>query len=291
MTSGFPSVPFAKAQAYGNDFLLVDDARCRLESLPVGELARRMCDRLRGIGADGLILYHLEGHQITMRLANSDGSQAAISGNGIRCLAAYLCHRGRSSKKLELVTSAGRFVLELLKRDGERFEFRANMGRPRLASQDVPLVIDPPLDRVLSQPLEIVGRTFSITALSMGNPHCVIFCDAIDLDFLREWGPIIESDPCFPNKTNVELVEVANGHELHMAVWERGAGETTSSGTGSSASAAAAILNGLVESPVTVHCAGGSSTVEWTPGDDLYLTGEASVVAEGSFLMEWKHET
>lgn len=258
------SIPFAKTEAYGNDFLIVPQEHAT--DAPAA-LAIAMCDRLRGLGADGLILFGGDNERFVMTLYNSDGSSAEISGNGLRCLGAYLTHTGLAAEpEIEVDTGAGRLSLTALERDGTRFRFRADMGAPR--------------DVVLQTELVVEQTKLSVTTLSMGNPHCVVFADPTAIGRL---GPILEGHAHFPNGTNVELVEVLNRHAIRMVVWERGAGETASSGTGSSAAAVAAIVNGRVESPVEVHCPGGTLEVQWVEGESVLLTGDAVVVAEGNY--------
>ncbi len=261
-------IPFAKTEAHGNDFLLVaeDDA-----GGAAGEnLARAMCDRLRGVGADGLILYRGAEGDFAMTLYNSDGSNAEISGNGLRCLAAYLVYRGLATRDVvEVATGAGRLSLALLDRSSRRLRFRANMGAAR---------------ELAKESLAIDGESFEGTTLSLGNPHFVLLRPGFDVTELRRIGPRLESHPRFPRKTNVELVEVLSPSDIRMGIWERGVGETASSGTGASASAVAAIWNGLVRSPVRVHCSGGVMTVAWEEGSDVFVEGDASVVAEGTYF-------
>jgi len=264
-------IPFAKTEAHGNDFLLVAESDVEPESRE--RVARAICDRLRGVGADGLILYRgPEGDfgDFAMTLYNSDGSLAEISGNGLRCLAAYLVHRGLATRDpVEISTGAGRLSLSLLDREDFRFRFRTNMGAPR---------------DLTTETLVAEGESFETTTLSLGNPHCVLFRSGFDVAELRRIGPRLESHPRFPRKTNVELVEVLSPSDIRMGIWERGVGETASSGTGSSASAVASIWNGLAKSPVRVHCPGGVMTVSWEQGGDVFLEGDASIVAEGSYL-------
>jgi diaminopimelate epimerase len=207
-----------------------------------------------------------------MTLYNSDGSPAEISGNGLRCLAAYLVYRGIATRDLvEVSTGAGRLSLSLLDRRDFRFRFRANMGAPRdLTKEDI---VDG-------------GESFPATTLSLGNPHCVFFRSGFDAAELRRIGPRLESHPRFSRKTNVELVEILSPSDIRMGIWERGVGETASSGTGSSASAVASIWNGLAKSPLRVHCPGGVMTVSWEEGGDVFLEGDASVVAEGKYYFE-----
>jgi diaminopimelate epimerase len=283
--SAMSALPFAKTEAHGNDFLLVsrDEVDIRLEKAP--RLARGICHRLRGVGADGLILFGAVDGEVEMTLFNSDGSPAEISGNGLRCLAAYLVYRGRAgSETLTIRTGAGKLSLLLVERAGHRFRFRANMGKPRLAASDVPFVAEPEDDRAVSVPLEAGAEVFRVTAVSMGNPHAIVFTDAYDPAELLRIGPRIESHSRFPKKANVELVQVLSPHEIRMGIWERGAGVTASSGTGSAASAVASILNRRAESPVEVRCDGGTITVEWQDEGDVFVTGDAVVVAEGTYF-------
>lgn len=283
-----PAVPFAKTEAHGNDFLLVsreDVDGSDPQRAPL--LAHRICHRLRGVGADGLILYRAVEGGFEMTLFNSDGSPAEISGNGLRCLGAYLVYRGLALEpNLQVLTGAGKLSLDLVDRRDHRFRFRANMGPPRLAANQVPFVAEPEDAPAVSVPLQVDSESFQVTAVSMGNPHAVLFTDSYDAAELRRIGPRIETHPRFPRKTNVELVEVLSPHEIRMGIWERGAGETASSGTGSAASAVASILNRRAESPVAVQCEGGTITVEWERGGDgnVFVTGEAVVVAEGTYF-------
>jgi len=261
-------IPFAKTEAHGNDFLLVAESDVDREARE--SLARAICDRLRGVGADGLLLYRGAEDDFSMTLYNSDGSPAEISGNGLRCLAAHLVYRGVATRDtLEVSTGAGRLSLTLLERDDPRFRFRANMGAPRHIAKET-LVVD--------------GESLEATTLSLGNPHAVLFRRRFAVAELRRVGPRLESHPRFPQKTNVELVEVLSPSDIRMGIWERGVGETASSGTGSSASAVASIWNGLATSPVRVHCPGGVMTVAWEEGGDVFLEGDATIVAEGDYL-------
>jgi diaminopimelate epimerase len=261
-------IPFAKTEAHGNDFVLVAESDVDRELRE--RLARAICDRLRGVGADGLILYRGVEGDFSMTLFNSDGSPAEISGNGLRGLAAYLVYRGLATRdNLEVSTGAGRLSLSLLEREDPRFRFRANMGAPRHLARET-LLVD--------------GESYEATTLSLGNPHSVLFRPSLDLAELRRVGPRIEVHPRFPQKTNVEIVEILSPSDIRMGIWERGVGETASSGTGSSASAVASIWNGVAKSPLRVHCPGGVMTVAWEEGGDVFLTGEASLVAEGDYF-------
>lgn len=280
---------FVKAEALGNDFLLVEEGE--IPSGTVWEnLARAMCHRLRGIGADGLIVYRTGGgSRWVMKLFNPDGTHAEISGNGLRCLGAYLKFSGRSDRDpLGIETEAGLRSLETVSQTGTRFVLRSDLGEPRLSSGAIPFDADPPQERVVGVPLSAGGRELHITALNMGNPQCVVLTDRLDMDTVRELGPLIETHPRFPQKTNVEFVEVVDRTRIKIGIWERGAGETAASGTGSAASAVAARLNGKIDEKVTVECPGGILEVDWRGGQTVRVVGEAVVVAEGRYLGESK---
>jgi len=275
-------VKFVKAHALGNDFLLIQK-----KELPVPDewpaLARALCHRRRGIGADGVVVFEVkQGPNISMSLLNQDGSLAEISGNGLRCLGAHLRFSGWvSDKEFTVETGSGIRNLELIEEEGTRFVFRSAMGKPRLASLEIPFEMTPPQDKAVHVPLSVDGQTFHITALSMGNPHCVMLVDRLDLDDLRRLGPRMETHPRFPRRTNVEFVEVVDRATISIGIWERGAGETGASGTGSAAAAVASILNGQADEAVTVKCPGGELKVDWVDREEVYVTGEAVIVAEG----------
>jgi diaminopimelate epimerase len=268
-------ISFVKTHALGNDFLLVE-----LTAIPetgYASLARRICERHFGIGADGLILWKQGDGRFHLRIFNSDGSEAECSGNGLRCVAAYLIQSGiwkEPEIRLETVSE-----LYTLRQSGDRFE--ADMGLPRLSPKDIPFVPATPLDRVVGYPLQAGDETFSITACSTGNPHCSIFVDALDDDFIQRVGPLLERRPEFPNATNVEFIHVLNEREIEVAFWERGAGLTLASGTGSCGATVASILNQKTGRSVTVHAPGGILQVEWPENGRLKLTSTANIVAEG----------
>jgi diaminopimelate epimerase len=277
---------FAKTEALGNDFLLMEEVDASSAEEPA-ELARRICHRRRGVGADGLIVFRAdESSSASMKLYNPDGSRAEISGNGLRCLAAYLLYSGRMRQdRLHIDTVVGSRWLETMSRSGPRFVFRSGLGVPRLGSGDVPFDLEPPAEPVIGFPLPVSGRTFPVTVLSMGNPQCVVLVDRLDMDEVRIFGPQIERHPLFPKRTNVEFVEVVNRKRVKIGIWERGAGETAASGTGSAAAAVAAQLSGRIDEKVVVQCPGGDLEIEWRrPGDEVHVTGEAVVVAEGRYL-------
>ncbi len=252
-------IPFTKAHGCGNDFLLVEGRPG--EFAPPEALARAICDRRRGVGADGLyfVATPAKGADAEIHLYNSDGSAAELSGNGTRCVAAWLAAGGLESKTVRIRTGAGVRELRLLERDGHRFRFEMGLGSPEFSA----------------------GPEDSL-AVWLGNPHCVVFVADFDFDWQRR-GAALESHPHFPNRANVEFARVADNHALEIRIWERGAGHTLASGTGASAAAVAAIHSGRAQSPVTVRTEGGQLEVRWDKGE-ISLAGPAQVVAEGEFL-------
>jgi len=258
-----PHIPFTKATACGNDFLIINASAWPGD---IHSFTRTICDRHHGVGADGVewILPPQTG-DLRIRLVNADGSDAEISGNGTRCVAAWYCLQNPATT-VRIETDAGVKTCELISRDGSAFEFRAAMGEPKVENETA---VGLSYDEVKGIPV------------SMGNPHFVIFVD----EFGPQWKELaaeVAAHRDFPHGTNVEMVRVVNEHEIQVRIWERGVGETLSSGTGSSASAVAAIHTGRAKSPVRVTTAGGTQTVEWNT--QLYLTGPAALLCRGEFF-------
>ena len=282
---------FIKLHGYGNDYLVfkADDLGAAGD---LGEFARRVCDRHFGAGSDGIAVVGRAdegGADFNVRIFNPDGSEAAMSGNGTRCAAAALVHEGVWTRaELRLSTRAGVKVYRLLGGDapGGRYRFAAEIGRPRFESGSVPFTTDEPLERVVNHPLEVApGETVAVTALEMCNPNCCLFVEDFARIDWRRLGRLIESHPRFPARTNVEFVRVVSPERVEVRIWERGVGETLSSGTGSSAAVVASHLNGLTGRSVTVETPGGRLSVEWRERDDeVVLTGAAEVVYRGEWL-------
>jgi len=265
-------IPFTKASACGNDFLMVQGA---VASGDLGALSRRLCDRHRGVGADGVEwLFSDAEADVKARLINADGSEAEISGNGTRCVAAEICSR---ENKTEVVvrTGAGLRTCRLTGREdgreggrqGSTFEFETDMGQPEVGGQ---LSIE-------TMWVRAVG-----TNVSIGNPHFVIFVENFQEGWQRQ-AALIGTQPQFPQGTNVEYVVVRGANEIEIRLFERGVGETQSSGTGSCAAAVAAIASGRVASPVTVIARGGAQTVRWE--NQVYLRGPATLICRGEFFV------
>ena len=273
---------FAKAQGLGNDFLLVDRAQAPRDP---SAWARRLCDRHEGIGADGLILHALEGGEAVMRLLNADGGEAEISGNGLRCLAAWVVRQGWLPARHVVRTAAGPRVVEVAPSLGSRYRVHASLGAPVLGSLEIPMTLDPPRARVVEHPVEAAGREVSVTATSLGNPHCALFLDApADDAVVASLGPALERHPLFPRRTNVEFVTVTSPRELRVRFWERGVGATRASGTGAASAAVAAVLTGRAGRQVRVVCDGGVLEVEWPEGGSVRQTGEAEILFEGEWV-------
>ena len=280
---------FIKTQGMGNDFLIIEVED--VANLPsAGELARRMCLRNYGAGADGIVFVapsRRDQADFESRIFNADGSEAGVSGNGTRCTAAYLYHsRLWNDERVRIGTAAGVKHGSLVARKGSSFEFEFDMGKPVFSSEAVPMSLTPPADKVVRNPLHIGGDVVEVTCLSMGNPQCIIFVGELNAVDLFEMGPLIENHPIFPDRANVEFVRVVSRNEIEIRIWERGAGHTLSSGTGSCASAVAASVNGLTDRRVRVNTEGGTLLVDWRDDDSVMLTASAEIVYEGRWILE-----
>lgn len=261
-------VRVTKAHAYGNDFLFVPSADLQGDR---ADLARRLCHRHTGIGGDGLILYELRPAGATMQLLNADGSASELSGNGLRCVAALTARaQGLAAGASVLVdTDAGAKRLELIDREGERYTFRAAMGVPEnLREENIP----------------VAGESIRASVLRMGNPQCIVLGPLPDADRFHRLGPLLSTHAMFPAGTNVEFAHVESPDRVRILIWERGVGPTTSSGTGSSASAVAAAAHGNAARAVDVVAPGGTQRVEWRD-DSVYLTGWAEIVMDGHWIV------
>jgi diaminopimelate epimerase len=272
---------FIKMHGIGNDYVYVDGFRASVKDPE--KLAVRMSDRHFGVGGDGLILIlPSEVADARMRMFNADGSEAQMCGNGIRCLAKYVYESGIAPKPdLTIETLAGNLRLQLLIAKGTVNRVRVNMGRPRLRRQDIPMLGDG--ERVLGESLTVADRQFEVTCVSMGNPHCVVYVDAVANYPVARYGPLLEHHGQFPQRTNVEWIEWINRREIRQRTWERGSGETLACGTGACAATVASVLNGKTERMVTVHLLGGDLEIEWAEDDHVYMTGPAVEVFRG----EW----
>jgi diaminopimelate epimerase len=284
-------VKFNKFHSLGNDFLIVDQGEvAELSEKDLGDLARKICERHTGVGADGLLLISVKdkaGGLVGFRIFNADGTEAEISGNGLRCAAAYL----HSQQKIEgprvmFETPAGNRESELIEKSEDRFMIKIEMGIPRLTSKEIPFDDGSFHERLIDYALMINRKSYPVTVVSLGNPHCAVFVDRFPARI--EWhqlGREIESHPFFPNRTNIEFIRVLSRDEIEVLFWERGVGETLSSGSGSCAAAVASILKNLTNRKVRVKTSMGQLMVEWGK-DKVYQAGPAEFAFIGSFLLK-----
>ncbi len=282
---------FIKFHGFGNDYIVFEEQQLAATDSP-GEFARRVCDRHYGAGADGITLVSRaenESADFRVRIFNADGSEAGLSGNGTRCTVAYLYYRGLwSQAELRLQTRSGvkRYTLRERLSDGH-YWFESELGQPRFESASVPMLTDEPRERVVAYPLTVDDETFRVTALSMGNPNCCIFVEDFDELDWRRVGRALETHPQFPERTNVVFVRVQDRRNIEVRLWERGVGETFSSGTCSCAAVIASAINEFTGRHVRVHTPGGIVEVEWRAEDDeVVMTGRADVVYSGEWLAE-----
>ena len=275
-------IKFTKMHGIGNDYIYID---CFKENIPDPEyLAKVMSPRRTSVGSDGVILIcPSEVADAKMRMFNLDGSEGKMCGNGIRCVGKYIYDTGIAHKEtLTVETLSGIKTLKVTEEDGKAVSLTVDMGEPILAPKDIPVLFDG--ERMINEPLEIDGKEYRITAVSMGNPHAVVFCDNVkDLD-LEKIGPKFEFNPIFPEQVNTEFIRVIDNKTLEMRVWERGSGETMACGTGACAVVSAAVANGI--SPegefITVHLLGGDLRIKYEP-EKVIMEGGADFVFDGEF--------
>ena len=295
---------FTKFHGYGNDYLVFEADELRGVGLSPGfervgagepffEFVRRVCERHFGAGSDGIAVVEPlgagEAADFRLRIFNPDGGEAAMSGNGSRCAAAYLHYAGLwSEEELRFSTRAGVKRYRLRERLGEgSFRFEAEIGRPRFDSASIPMLTAEPLAEVRDYPLALPGgETLPVTALQMCNPNCCAFVGDLEEVDWRRLGRTIESHALFPERTNVEFIKVLDRRNIEARVWERGAGETLSSGTGASAAAVASMIGGHTDRHVKVSMPGGLLEVLWREDGEVLLTGTAEVVYRGVWLGE-----
>ena len=273
---------FTKMHGCGNDYVYVN---CFEETVNDPEkLAIAVSDRHFGIGSDGLILIcSSDVADFRMAMYNADGSEGAMCGNGIRCVAKYVYDKGLTDKKnLSIETKSGIKKLELTVEDGKVSLVKVNMGAPILKSKDIPVAVD--TDKCIDADINVDGKVYKITCVSMGNPHAVTFIDEDVNKFpLDKIGPKFENHPMFPDRVNTEFVQVLNRHEVNMRVWERGSGETLACGTGTCATVVACVLNSLTEDEITVHLLGGDILVKYDRDNNtVWMTGPAAIAFEGT---------
>ncbi len=273
------AIKFVKYHGLGNDFILIDN-RHSPEPCLTPEQAVAWCDRHFGIGADGVIfaLPGQDGTDYTMRIFNSDGSEPEMCGNGIRCLAKFIADLDNQSEAIYRIHTLAGVITPKLNSDGQ---VTVDMGVPRLLAAEIPTTLTAADAKVVDVPLQVAGKTWQVTCVSMGNPHCITFVEDVTAIPLEEIGPQFEHDSAFPQRINTEFIEVVKPNYLKMRVWERGAGITLACGTGACASLVAGVLNSKCDRRATIELPGGCLEIEWADNQRLYMTGPATRVFEG----------
>lgn len=277
---------FTKMHGAGNDYVYVNCLEQKVED--PGSVARFVSDRHFGIGSDGLILIKPSRRaDFEMDMYNADGSQGAMCGNGIRCVAKYVYDYGLTKNtSISIDTRSGIKHVDLTVEDGKVSLVKVDMGMPELNAGQIPVVSENP--QVVDEPIEVDGTVYRMTGVSMGNPHAVVYLDDIKGLDIEKIGPKFEQHPCFPDRVNTEFAHVLDEHTVEMRVWERGAGETLACGTGACAVAVASVLNGYVkgDEPVTVHLSGGDLEIFWDrKKNTVFMTGPAAVVFDGEIYI------
>ncbi|HKA53827.1 MAG TPA: diaminopimelate epimerase [Candidatus Binatia bacterium] len=273
-------LPFTKMHGISNDYIYVNAFTTQVPN--PAAVARKISDRRTGIGGDGLILICPSSTaHARMEMYNADGSRGEMCGNGIRCVGKYVYDRGLArANPLKVDTDAGVKTLFLELDNGKVSRVTVDMGEPILDGPRIPVAA---AGQIIDQPLEVDGKSYQVTCLSMGNPHCVTFVDVVEPLELEKIGPRFEHHPFFPKRVNTEFIQVVSPTELNMRVWERGSGETWACGTGACAAAVAAVLNRKAGRRVTIHLRGGDLEIEWRAEDNhVYMTGPAEEVFEGT---------
>lgn len=281
-------INFCKFHGFGNDYIVIEKDEIN-EISDINEFTKKICHRNTGVGGDGIaLLEKLDGTEAdySCRIINPDGSEAGFSGNGTRCAVAYLYYKNLwTDAKLKLKTKSGIKNYEFLKREENTFWYLAELGKPKFAGDEIPFKSDEPLDRVTNYELRITDRALPITLVNVGNPVCVIFVEDFEFDW-RKIGAEIESHEQFPERTNVVFVKIQDQENVEIRIWERGAGETSSSGTCSIAAAVASALVGETDRKVSVHAEGGTTEALWREDDEMLITGSAEL----AFCGEWFHK-
>ena len=275
---------FTKMHGCGNDYIYIDGAREKIPAEQKPEIVKRLSDRHFGIGGDGVIFINPSDQaDFEMEMYNMDGTRAEMCGNGIRCVAKYVYDKGLTDRTQISVISAGKIkYLDLHVENGKVSTVKVNMGEPILEACEIPVLAENEQGEVIADPIEVEGKTYQMTCVSMGNPHAVVFVDDVQKFPLEQIGPKFENHPRFPKRVNAEFVKVLDEETVEMRVWERGTGETLACGTGACATVVACILNGLTKDTVTVKLLGGTLQVQWDKAENrVYMTGPATTVFEG----------
>jgi len=276
---------FTKMHGAGNDYVYIDCTKKELQNPSM--ISKYISDRHFGIGSDGLILIKSSDKaDFFMEMYNADGSQGKMCGNGIRCVGKYVFDNGLTDKTtIKVDTLSGIKILDLIVEDGKVVRAKVNMGAPILIAKDIPVISD--TEKMIAQDIEVNGKIYNMTCVSMGNPHAVVYVDSTDDLKLQEIGPYFEMHERFPERINTEFIQVLDRQNLKMRVWERGSGETLACGTGACASLVATVLNGLCEDSATLHLLGGDLKITWDRNANIvYLEGPATTVFTGEINID-----
>lgn len=283
------SITFTKMHGLGNNYIYIDMFKESIKEEYLSKLAIQVSNVHTGIGSDGMILIcPSEAAPVKMRIFNNDGSEGKNCGNGLRCVAKYAFENKLVlEKQFKIETLSGLVDAEVFEVDGVVKSVTVNMGKPRLKRSEIPMAGDE-TEQIVSEKAEFGGKSFKMTAVSMGNPHVIFYVDNVNQAPVTTLGPIIEKNPIFPEGVNVEFVEVVSPNEIHFRVWERGSGVTQACGTGACAAVVASVLNGYTErnKETVVHLAGGDLTITWTDNGDVLMTGPAEVICEGKYYYQ-----
>ena len=274
------AIEFTKYHGLGNDFILIDN-RVSSEPIVTPQQAVQLCDRHFGIGADGAI-FALPGQadtDYTMRIFNSDGSEPEMCGNGIRCLAKFLADLEASERRQYRIHTLAGTIAPQLRADGQ---VTVDMGIPRLLASEIPTTLVAAQHKAIDSPIEVAGKSWQVTCVSMGNPHCITFVDEVAAIPLETLGPQFEHHPAFPERINTEFIQIIKSDYVKMRVWERGAGATLACGTGACAAVVAGVVTGNCDRHTTVELPGGCLEIEWTTQGQVYMTGPAEPVFAGT---------
>jgi len=279
------TIAFDKFHALGNDFIVVDLGKVRLSEAQKSEITHRICDRRSGVGADGVLYLSRSRGRFMMRIFNADGSEAELSGNGLRILAHYLVRtRATRQKSFAIYSIAGRNDVTIHGRKGQSLDSSVQLPAPVFETKRVPMRVKSRY--FISSPFTCEAGELIGTAVNVGNPHLVFFVDSFDFDW-RVLGSIVETDRRFPQNTNVEFAHIKSRRSAEHRIWERGAGETSASGSGAAAVAAAGIVNGLLDHEVTVHEPAGELKISIPSLEgQITVTGPTAFIAHGSFIFE-----
>ena len=279
---------FTKMHGCGNDYIYVDGAKEIIPQDKKPDVVKKLSDRHFGIGGDGVIFINPSNEaDFEMEMYNMDGSRAEMCGNGIRCVAKFVYDKGLTDRTHISIISAGKVkYLDLTTENGKVSTVKVNMGAPILKAADIPVIADREEEPVVGGDIEVDGKIYKMTCVSMGNPHAVVFMYDVEELPIETVGPLFENHKRFPKRTNTEFVKIIDKEHVEMRVWERGTGETLACGTGACATVVACILNGLTNDTVTVKLLGGSLKIQWDRQENLvYMTGPAATVFEGEIAI------